>query len=68
MRPAQYLTTEQISDELDMLAAQWREVRDDDEGHAGSPGEWLVERMDELDAEMERRRAAGNAAPDPRKP
>ena len=56
MRKASVLTDEEIKRELSDLAAKWDESRDDDEGHAGSPGEWIVERMDELETEQKRRK------------
>lgn len=64
MQLAAALTVKQISDELDALEGKWRSLRDDPdfEGHGGSPGEWMVERMDELETEMKRRRAAGTAS------
>lgn len=65
LRPAKDLTTKQISDELDTLDAKWRDLRaalEECGGASGSPGEWLIERMGELETEMERRKAAGTAA------
>lgn len=56
MQPAQYMTDEAISRELDDLEAKFERSRaDDDEGTAGSPGEWMVERMNELETEQKRR-------------
>ncbi|MGX7708021.1 hypothetical protein [Methylobacterium sp. Gmos1] len=40
------------------LAREWREMRqslDECGGASGSPGEWLWERMGELEAELKRR-------------
>jgi hypothetical protein len=62
MNAARNLTTKQISDELDVLEGKWRDMRsNDDGGRGGSPGEWLVERMDELETELARRKDAGIA-------
>lgn len=58
--PARKLTTKQISDELDAIAIQWRAYHEGLQGKAGSPGEFLVERMDELEYELVRRRAASS--------
>lgn len=55
-RPATALTDDEIARELDDLEARWKTSRrGDDEGHGGSPGEWIVERMDELETEQKRR-------------
>jgi hypothetical protein len=56
---AKYMSVKQISDELDVLAQRWRELREslEDEGMSGSPGEYLVERMGELETELNRRLA-----------
>ena len=60
--PAAQLTTKQLSDELDVMAEKFRDFRDGLEGMSGSPGEWMVERMYELETELKRRKAAGVAA------
>lgn len=52
---AKYMSIKQITDELDALDTQWEEFRRDCEG-SGSPGEWMVERMGELETELNRRR------------
>jgi hypothetical protein len=58
MRPATALTDDQISSELSSLETKWKASRSsDEEGHGGSPGEWMVERMDELETEQRRRAA-----------
>lgn len=55
---AKYMSVKQISDELDVLAQRFRDYRDGiEEGKSGSPGEYFVERMDELNTELDRRRA-----------
>lgn len=60
MRPARVLSDSEICDELDSLEKKWKASRSgDEEGHGGSPGEWMVERMDELETEQ-RRRSNGN--------
>lgn len=56
--PAKQMTVKQISDELDVLSQKWRDYRDGLDGHQGSPGEWMVERMDELETELKRRPSA----------
>lgn len=53
--PARDMTVKQISDELDVLAQMFRDYRDGLDGKSGSPGEWMVERMDELETELKRR-------------
>ena len=48
---AQHMTDAQIAAELADLDRQWDELREllkESGGHSGSPGEWIVERMDEL--------------------
>lgn len=47
---------------LDDIEAKWREFRAGDCEGSGSPGEWMVERMDELETEIKRR------APTPKDP
>jgi hypothetical protein len=49
------MTTEAIRAELAALEKQWDESREDDIGRGGSPGEWMVERMGELEHELKRR-------------
>lgn len=51
------MTVRQINDELNVLEAKFREMREELEGGgmSGSPGEWMVERMGELETEMRRR-------------
>jgi len=48
-----------LANELDRLGKQWDESRADpeDEGHGGSPGEWLWESMGEIETEQKRRAA-----------
>lgn len=59
---ARDMSTKQLGDELDALTQQFRDYRAGLEGKSGSPGEWMVERMDELETELTRRRSAGAAA------
>lgn len=60
--PATEMTVKQISDELDAMDERFRRFRRECDGMAGSPGEWMVERMDELETELKRRRTCGEAA------
>ncbi len=58
MRLARMMTDAEIASELESLGKKWDAFRDsDDEGHGGSPGEWMVERMGELETEQKRRSA-----------
>lgn len=57
-RPAaSTMADETISAEIAILEAQFDRFRADleDCGHGGSPGEWMVERLDELETERRRR-------------
>lgn len=56
--PATRMTDKEIAAELETLGDRWDAFRSDlsDEGMAGSPGEWMVERMGELEQEQKRRR------------
>ena len=56
MVSASKLSDKEIADELESLGRKWDEFRADLEGMAGSPGEWMVERMDELETEQRRRK------------
>lgn len=49
------MTVRAIGDELRVLEDKWRALRADDDGHGGSPCEWMSERMDELETELQRR-------------
>jgi len=55
MRPASELTDAELVSEEYRLGILWDSIRDDDEGHGGSPGEWVYERLDEIEAEQKRR-------------
>ena len=54
---ASEMTDAGIVIELQELENQWDAfVKSDDEGHGGSPGEWMIERMGELETEQKRRK------------
>lgn len=56
--PARQMSDNELDAELRELFAKWDDLRKDLEesgGMSGSPGEWLVERMDEIEAEKSRR-------------
>jgi len=56
MPPAKSMTLPALCVEVLAREREWKVYHSDDfEGHCGSPGEWLVERMDELDTEIRRR-------------
>ena len=53
--PCAAMTDEQLSAEDTELDTTWKRVEADDEGAAGSPGEWVIERSGEIDTERQRR-------------
>ena len=54
---AQVRLSPALSAELAEMRTRFDAFRNDlDEGMAGSPGEWMVERMDELETELKRRK------------
>jgi hypothetical protein len=57
--PAARMTDAELAMDLALLGRLWDESRSDldDEGHGGSPGEWMWERMGEVEAEQKRRKA-----------
>ena len=58
MQDAKRMTDTEIVAELQRLGDKWDESRSgDDDGHGGSPGEWMVERMGTLEQEQKRRKA-----------
>lgn len=60
MTPARHMKDDAITWELARLAKRWSDLRSgNDELGGGSPGEWMAERMDELETEQERRAAGG---------
>lgn len=54
-QPARLMSDESITAEIEELAAKWDDLRRELEGMSGSPGEWMIERMDELETEKRRR-------------
>lgn len=62
--PARDLTDAELIAEQTRVEKIWDEMHEPDEdgeifaGHGGSPGEWMVERMDEIATEQARRAAA----------
>jgi hypothetical protein len=55
LRPVRELSDLELAAELTERGNDWDAVRADDEGHGGSPGEWIIERIDEIEAEIKRR-------------
>lgn len=52
------MTTEEIRKEHDLLSRKWDDLfteYDNEGGHSGSPGEWLWERLGELEQELKKR-------------
>ena len=62
MRAAAKMTSAELSSELRKLGKKWDRFRAGDCDGGGSPGEWMVERMGELETEQRRRRAEGVSA------
>jgi hypothetical protein len=56
--PAKALLDHEIAHEIRRIGKEWDDMFADPdfEGHSGSPGEWMVERLNELETEQERRR------------
>lgn len=57
-KPASEMSDAELFAELNRLSKRWDKVRrllDEAGGAGGSPGEWLSERMGEIEAEMEHR-------------
>lgn len=54
-RPAKEMTDVEIAAETLDLENKWDIFHRGFDGHGGSPGEWMFERMDELEAERKRR-------------
>lgn len=60
MTPARNMKDDAIARELENLSLRFYGLRSElDEGGGGSPGEWMVERMCELETEQKRRAAGG---------
>ena len=62
MKPAAVALLSEMSNallyrQLDDLVVKWNKVREGNEGMGGSPGEWIVERMADLERELDRRGA-----------
>jgi hypothetical protein len=58
MRDASMMSTQEIRSEFDLLSKKWDDLRtkyDDEDGHGGSPGEWIWERLGELEHELKKR-------------
>jgi hypothetical protein len=53
------MSASEIIAELSRLGDQWDALRLDEDGHGGSPGEWMIERMGELETEQTRRKKRG---------
>ncbi|HYX22396.1 MAG TPA: hypothetical protein VFA98_16250 [Thermoanaerobaculia bacterium] len=52
------MTTKEIRGEIELLSKEWDALRtkyDHEDGHGGSPGEWIVERLGELEHELGKR-------------
>lgn len=59
MKRADLMTDTELAAEFSALRAQWDAfIAAEDDGHGGSPGEWMVERIGELETEEKRRKAA----------
>lgn len=57
-KSARLMTDDELSTERKKLETQWDELQKDLEesgGMSGSPGEWIVERLDEINSERTRR-------------
>lgn len=54
-KPAASMSTVEILNEMEELNAKWDDFHRDLEGMSGSPGEWMVERMDELQYVLKQR-------------
>ena len=54
------MTDDQIAAEMKRLGDEFDDMHSDPdfEGHGGSPGEWMIERIDELKTERRRRRSS----------
>jgi hypothetical protein len=66
--PARNLDDADLVAELNDVERQWDEYFTDPEfeGHGGSPGEWMAERMDELRTEIVRRNEAALNSGEPK--
>lgn len=55
MTPTAHMSDRQLQEDLTRHCLLWDQQAADKEGHSGSPGEWIVERLDELRTEAKRR-------------
>ncbi len=57
--PAKDLTDDQIRSEIERIGKLWDDMMSNPEfeGHGGSPGEWMIERLMELETARDRRAA-----------
>jgi hypothetical protein len=63
IKPPQ-MTNAELRAEIERLDAQFLASRSgDDAGHCGSPGEWMYERINELETELKRRGAPATVVP-----
>ena len=49
------MSNQEIQNDLIVHCLLWDQRSEDRDGHSGSPGEWIVERMDELKTEAKSR-------------
>jgi hypothetical protein len=52
------MSTQEIRSEFELLSKKWDDLftkYDDEDGHGGSPGEWIWERLGELEHELKKR-------------
>lgn len=49
------MTTPELLAQMERLNKIFNDIRNDDEGHGGSHGEWAWERMGEIETELKRR-------------
>jgi hypothetical protein len=62
MKPARDMTDSDLAAEMTDLGKQWDDMRralDECGGMSGSPGEWMWERMAEIEAEQKSRQSSG---------
>jgi hypothetical protein len=58
MRSVSRMTTEEIWREHNFLSKKWNDLSakySSEDGHGGSPGEWIWERLGELEHELKKR-------------
>lgn len=64
-KPASEMSDQELQADFTEHCLLWDKRATEDEGHSGSPGEWIVERLDELRTEAKRRGVALVEAPAP---